>query len=358
MLNVIFSSDHEIHGNGDGNPAQLIVAPTDRMMAQFEKYGAKLTIFADVAEIGKFKEYYDNTGQDAFSFEKIVRQLQDAIRRQHDVQLHVHSSYYQSEYDGKHWEQAYEEYDLSRLSRDRLNEIISEGKGFLEGNLKTINPDYVCNIFRAANWSMMPSHTITRVLIDNGFVIDSSVFKWGKRSGLVNFDYSQANDALVPWPASTENVCLRDDSSKLFEVPIYTEHRSLIPFISLNRLYRVLNSRLHPLSKPPVDTTSVAEETGGGGLTSKLSAAVGRHAFKMDFNQCTGMQLIEGLLRAERKYQGIQAELPFVLIGHSKLFTKWNEWSLAPFLKFVAANPHRFRFGKYSDIDLEAFRSL
>jgi hypothetical protein len=38
MLNVIFTSDHEIHGNGEGCPYELMVEPTARMMDLFERY--------------------------------------------------------------------------------------------------------------------------------------------------------------------------------------------------------------------------------------------------------------------------------------------------------------------------------
>ena len=98
MVTTIFSLDYEIHGNGDGNPVHLMVDPTERMLDVFDKYGAKLTIMADVAEILKFKEYYEKTDVDLFSYKAISRQLIDAIKRGHDVQLHLHSSYFNSNY--------------------------------------------------------------------------------------------------------------------------------------------------------------------------------------------------------------------------------------------------------------------
>ena len=60
MLNVIFTLDYEIHGNGEGCPHELMVEPTRRLMDLFDEHGAKLTIMADVAEILKFKEYKDS----------------------------------------------------------------------------------------------------------------------------------------------------------------------------------------------------------------------------------------------------------------------------------------------------------
>jgi hypothetical protein len=46
-----------------------------------------------------------------------------------------------------------------------------------------------------------------------------------------------------------------------------------------------------------------------------------------------------------------------VLIGHSKLFTRFNERSLKPFLRFVAERSDRFRFGTFGELDLTALRA-
>ena len=51
MQKLIFTLDYEIHGNGDGDPFELMVEPTNRLMDLLDEYGAKLVIFADVAEI-------------------------------------------------------------------------------------------------------------------------------------------------------------------------------------------------------------------------------------------------------------------------------------------------------------------
>ncbi len=94
MLKAIFTLDYEIHGNGTGSPYTLMVEPTDRLLRQFDKYGAKLTVMADIGEILKFKQFAEEKGSDDYSYEAIVRQLRDAIRGGHDVQLHIHSSYF------------------------------------------------------------------------------------------------------------------------------------------------------------------------------------------------------------------------------------------------------------------------
>ncbi|MCC6748117.1 MAG: hypothetical protein IT371_10690 [Deltaproteobacteria bacterium] len=358
---VLFTSDYEIHGSGRGSARELMVEPTDRMLDQFDRYGAKLTILADVAEILKFKEYAERYGRDDFAYQDIVRQLRRAVATGHDVQLHMHSSYFKATYGEGYWRQSYDEYDLANLPYERLSALIKLGREFLEEALRPVRPSYRCFAFRAANWSMHPSTNIVRALVENGITIDTSVFKWGKYDELVKFDYTDAHSDLVPWPVAAHDVCRRDPAGELFEFPIYCEQKPIWTFLTPNRVYRVVQQRLNPL---PENAEEPAHDGGGGvaALPGKLVGAAGmllrRHAWKMDFNQCTGRQLVDGLKRVERKYGGLPYELPVVLIGHSKTFTRHNERSLKPFLEYVAERGPRLRFGTFGDFDLRVFRTV
>ena len=44
--------------------------------------------------------------------------------------------------------------------------------------------------------------------------------------------------------------------------------------------------------------------------------------------------------------------------SHSKTFTKHNERSLSPFLRFVESHPDRFSWGTFRDFDTEQYRTL
>lgn len=364
MFKVLFTSDYEIHGSGMGSPKELVVDPTTRMLDQLDRYGAKLTIMADTGEILKFREYAERTGDDRFHWGAIARQMQRSVRTGHDVQLHIHSSYFNATWDEAkgYWKQDYREYDLASLPYDRVRAMIREGKTLLEETCRVAKPDYECFAFRAANWSMQPSPNIVRALVEEGFRIDTSVWKYGRYDDLVKFDYTSAESDLVPWPIDATDVCRRDPSGKLFEFPIYTEQQPLWVFLTANRVYRVVAQRWNPLPSPEAgDPSDEAPAASPSSLASKLrdkaAAALRRHPWKVDFNQCTGRQLIDGLERAEARYGHGDVPLPFVLIGHSKTFTAHNERSLRPFLEFVAAHPDRFSFGTFADFDPEAYRS-
>lgn len=357
MLRVVFTLDYEIHGSGMGSPWQLMVEPTERMLEQFDRYGAKLTIMVDVAELFQFKQYFDRTGQDKYWSQAIEAQLRRAISLGHDVQLHIHSGYLNASLHDGVWRQDYADYDLARLGYERLVEIIGEGKRYLETLLRPVRPDYECMAFRAANWSIHPSKDVANALIATGIKLDTSVFKHGFSDGLVKFDYREAYSDLVPWPASTDDLCKADVTSQLFEFPIYCEQQPLWTFLTPNRVYRVVEQWKNPLPPPPQDPNVVRNESNYASRFRRLARKlVDRHPWKMDFNQCTGKQLVGGLQRADDRYGKFCGELPFVLIGHSKTFTRMNEASLQPFLKYVHEHSEKYVFGTFRDFDLEQYR--
>ena len=353
---ILLTVDYEIHGNGRGSPRRLMVEPTERMLAQLERHGARLTVMADVAEILRFRRHRDETGRDDFDYEAIRRQLQRAVATGHDVQLHLHPSYCNARLEDGHLAQDYADYDLARIPVERLERLVREAKAWLEDELRPFDPAYRCIAFRAANWSMSPARAIVRALAANGIAIDTSVFKHGRRDGMVSFDYAGAPDALVPWPVDAEDVCRRDPRGAVVEFPIYCEEQPVWRFATANRVYRAIQGRLHPLPRD-----EYGGRDGGGPRAGRVARLrrllLGKHAWKLDLNQCSGSQLVAALRRIEARHRRSDEALPVVLIGHSKLFTAWNARSLEPFLRFVAAHGERFSFGRFRDFDPRRFAS-
>ena len=360
MIKLIFTIDYEIHGNGDGSPNELMVEPAWRIIKLFDKYGAKLTVFAEVAEIIKFGEYKEKFKMDDYNYEMVINQLKCFVCKDHDVQLHLHPSYINAVYENNKWKQDWSEYNLAELSYDRIQELIKTGKEFLETLLKPINKNYKCIAFRASNWSMMPSKNIVNALLDNGMLIDTSVWKNGKRKGTINFDYSSSFSEVIPWFANMNNINEKNNNSKLLEIPIYCKDKPIISFLTPIRLYRVVSAAFH---KHKV-TEEAPQGTGFDYRTEKVSKiakiksmVIKKQPWKLDFNQATSSQLIKSLKEIEAKYRDYDHDIPVVLSGHSKISVKLNNFILEPFLKFVNKNRDKYSFAKFGDVDLESFRN-
>ncbi len=364
-MQVLLTLDYELHGNGTGDPYDVMVEPTDRMLADFDEFGAVLTIMPDVPALLKFREYAESTGTDRFSYEKICEQLRRALGTGHDVQLHMHSSRFNARWEDERWVGDLAEDNIAVLELERISEMLRIGKEYLEELLTPVDAGYRCTAFRAPAWTMQPSKNMLIALADNGFEIDTSVFKYGKMNTNIQFDYSGAESEVVPWPASESNVCLRDPDGKILEIPIYCERRPIWTFLTRCRLQRVMMARRSAKVAKAAATTNSAQpgttvqSQPRASLAQRAAKAVSMvtqlHPWKLDFNQCSGHQIVAALKRIRRTYSDLDVEIPVVLIGHSKLYTHENSKSLRPFLEFVSKEPE-IRFAAFRDVDVEAFR--
>lgn len=337
--NLYFTLDYEIHGNGDGNPIDLMVEPTYRLMDMLERYGQRLTIMADVAEILCFKRYWQQIGRDDFHVQEVEQQLCDAIRRGHDVQLHVHSSYFKAAWNGDHFDQCIEEYNMAALSYERITEMVSQSVKYLENLLQPVQSDYKVWLFRAANWSMMPTPTLYQVLAEHGITHDTSVYKGGCQGGNVCYDYRHAYDNLLTYRASSKDINLQDPAGDLWEMPIYTEMRPFWDFISPIRIFRMVRAKFHK-HKHQSQPQSATDKNDNRKLS--LRSFFVKSPLKMDFNQVNSRGLIRMMKNIMRRAKREQIEnLDVVLIGHSKTFVPYNEKTLRPFLQWLAQHPSR-----------------
>ena len=339
--NLYFTLDYEIHGNGDGNPLELMVEPTYRLMNLLEKYNQKLTVMADVAEIRCFKRYAAETGRDDYHVAEIEKQLRDAIRRGHEVQLHIHSSYFNAVYNGHSFDQCIEEYNMAALPVERIDEMVGECVAYLENLLKPIKPDYKVWLFRAANWSTMPTENIYKVLVKHGITHDTSVYKGGVQGGNVCYDYRDAYDNLFAYPASLQNINQRDEKGPLIELPIYTEMRPFWNFITPMRVFRMVRARFHRHKKNE-NSRGEEREKMNNKINNDDNRKLSLKSFfrlsplKMDFNQVNSRRLKRMtknvMCRAE---QAGKDNVDVIMIGHSKTFVPYNEKTLEPFLKWA-----------------------
>ena len=340
--NLIYTLDYEIHGNGDGNPYELMIEPTYRLMSLLEKYGQRLTIMADVAEILCFKRYAAETGQDDYHVAEIEAQLCEAIKRGHDVQLHVHSSYFKAVHKDGAFDQCIEEYNMAALPIERIDEMVGQCVTYLQTLLKPIKKDYRVWLFRAANWSMMPTENLCRVLVKHGITHDTSVFKGGVQGGNVCYDYREAYDNLFAYPASVRNINEYDAEGKLVEMPIYTEMRPFWDFVTPMRLFRMIRAKFHKHKHSAANEARAKAVSGEDNRKLSLKSFFRLSPLKMDFNQVNSRglkRMMKNIMKRVDNPKSIidnRTSIDVVLIGHSKTFVPYNEKTMEPFLKWVA----------------------
>jgi hypothetical protein len=228
-LQIALAFDHELSLGGTPDYDRNLFAPTRALLDLADEIGVKVTLFTDVLsaiaherwEVPAFVEPYRAS-------------LIDAIRRGHDVQLHLHPHWLTSRWEGGRFvpSRDFALADFADGSRGiEIEGIVELGVRYLRALGSSADPSYRCIAFRAGGYNIAP-HTarIMRALHDNGIRIDSSIIKGYRfRSGLSSIDF-RAMPTAANW-----------QMHGLYEVPIASAPRT--PLNNLPFLYRRLVHR-------------------------------------------------------------------------------------------------------------------
>jgi hypothetical protein len=333
-IGLIFTLDYEIHGNGSGDFESWAYYPTTQMLNVFDSCNARLTIMAEMGHYWAMQRYKESFTREIFLFES---QLKNAIERGHDVQLHFHPQWIDATYNDGNWQ-----FDFSRKTIERICHnydeayfYLNKGKNDLQNLLSPDNPQYQCIGFRAGFLQIQPSLNVLKALSDSGFLSDTSVSKGMKANdNLRLLDFSTAYSRYLPWKASTQEICNKDEAGKIFEFPILSQNTPIADKIIKKILKRtgVLNIR---------DLISFFMASFGKGMpsglkrpvTDKLRNIAADEWCYVDFLLRDPSYLIKQIkiIVSECKKNRIYDYVPVVMIAHSKDFFFSN--NLEIFLK-------------------------
>ena len=347
-IHIIISGDYEVFGNGTGDVMNCMVKPTNDILNICDRHGAKYTIFAEMCEYWAFKKYSKELEKDLgyIPHEAIERQLKDAIKRGHDVQLHLHPQWIGAEYKNKKWILNYKWWRLPlaphRLgSKDdikSLRGIFHKGKSDLEYLLKVVSPEYQCTAFRAGAYCIQPVKDVFKAMKEVGIYIDSTVHKWGYNiDAPYYYDFRNAYSNVEPWRAHPEDINRLGSKSEgdIIEVPILSVRlptiRRLWEFKE-NTLNRNTNIKEYDCVGHPYSNDVGKRSMKRKEKIKKILKIFGHSTLTWDY--CAGsekqMEIIfnRAMKDARRKKGSV-----FVMTGHPKSFT--NPDNFHKFLSFI-----------------------
>ena len=195
-----------------------VIIPTYKLMDIVDRVGAKITLMAEMGEYFWLKENNPSLAQE------IAKQLQDAIKRGHDVQLHLHPHWMPEtgamcDNDGNwYWNIAYaaaNDYPFD------LSELIMRCKQELENIIQIVKPDYRVTCFRAGGYRVQPFERLYNALVGNDVLCDTSVYAKGKARDR-EYDFSMCEDGIHPYYVSEYNPATPGSNKRCLEMPIYS----------------------------------------------------------------------------------------------------------------------------------------
>jgi hypothetical protein len=242
-LGLILSNDWELFGDGSGNYFELQHRPLEDLLEVLEKYGAKLTVMAEVGQQWAHQRISEREPWARNIVDAWESILKEAVRRNHDVQLHLHPQWLDAEYKNDTWQVNLDKWAVSSLPAETLGRVFKEGKRYLESVLRPVAPFYECIAFRAGAYCIQPSTVVIRDLLNAGIICDTSVTK-----GMYNkdfFDYRDAFSNVFPWFVDDRDIKYQSGAhGKLLEIPIHSYQTIDFPIVRRisSRLYYVISS--------------------------------------------------------------------------------------------------------------------
>jgi hypothetical protein len=312
MIECIFTVDYEIYGDGTGSLRDLVYEPARQLKNIFEKWNARFVNFVEVAEFQKIDEF----GTDS-AIALVKRQIRELYECGFEIGLHLHPQWSKGRYERGRWMLDSKEYNLCRLPRPRIAEIVERALSYLRDVVG--QPRFTPLSFRAGNWLFQPTRTAASVLAEQGIKIDSSVFKGGLQHNY-DLDYRRALKNGYYWPFSAD-ANQPDPCGEWIEVPIYTE---MVP------LWRMATSKRMGLSK----NGGLAGQSARRKVNRALDFLRFRYPLKFDFCRMELDEMIsmtERVIREDAKAPTLYR--PLVAIGHTKDLTDFQ--TVDAFLAFL-----------------------
>jgi len=357
ILNICFTADHELFtGQNIATEEEIVIRPTYKLMEVLEEFNIPLCLMTDVWSILRYREL----GIDSPYAAMMEEQLRYAILRGHDVQLHVHSHWLNSEYVDGQWKFDYDRFRLHSFgfgtnSNQDGQRIIALGKQYLVNLLKPMVESYECVAFRAGGWCLQPEEEFLRALAEEGLRIDTSVFFGGynpKENQYLDFRHVPSKPNWWIAPKTGLEYEATKAESHLFEVAIGSY--GFRPLIGIRRALFKLSRKRRKVEK------SISLGLSMDRISSKLGISFINRLRNFFFqpimftydSACKEVMLFL-LSYYLKRFDCQNQELYICIIGHPKALTEGSLAEIREFCEIVNVKyRHTVRFIRLSDIPL------
>jgi hypothetical protein len=340
-VKLLLTFDHELPlGGVRTSYKEAMFDPTYRLFELAEKLEVPITLFTDVLCAIRYK-VWDN---ESF-YQPYVKQLQQAITKGHDVQLHLHPHWLTSSFENNAFipSKDFRLADFKNNKEYSIDNIVKQGIHFLNEICSKVNKGYRCIAFRAGGYNIEEAtREIMTSLYTNGIRFDSSVIKgYYFRSGLSEVNY--INMPSSPnWFIGLDGNIRKEGQSGILEVTIASIPKT--PFEMPTRF------KLKKLSsQSPRDHGFQIHEGNPAGLKSRIKMMFSARMLSFDNYTLSIDYLMKILAYNVRKYQKNDTII-LSMSGHPKSMGDYSFFLMESFVKRVRQ--------KYPDAEFSAFSKL
>lgn len=171
MTDILLTLDYEMcNGISSGTVQNCLITPTEELLKVLDKHNFKATFFVDTCFLNRLKKETELHSELLVDYNKIINQLKRLSENGHDLQLHLHPNWYNAIYEGGKWTSIMDDYKLSDMPSNIIDEMFQDGIGLLQSiSCKPVIA------FRAGAYCIQTFKDFHKTFAKYGIKIDSSV---------------------------------------------------------------------------------------------------------------------------------------------------------------------------------------
>lgn len=248
---IALVDDWELRGTGAGSVEELQVKPMNALMDLFEKYGIKNTFNVEVMQQIKMRQFQDNFPNLKKEADLWDEAVLTALRRGHDVQLHIHPQWYNAIYTNieEGWKLS-ENWDITKYPRNDVENMFEQCLRYLNDLFEKNDIVHRICAYRAGSWAFAPSDFMIDVLKKYNIALDMSLVKGLKYDTKhVTLDYTYLEEELRPfYPVITDARKISDKKEAVICVPTF-RYKPVLIWILLERIKEIFKKNNNSKSK-------------------------------------------------------------------------------------------------------------
>ena len=342
-INTLLTFDYELPLGGlTKSFDHSLFEPAQRLLDWAGKNEVPIVLFADILSYIRFKQKGIQSYVNAFE-----RQLQNALKAGHDVQLHLHPHWLESEVEENIFYPAPKfrlaDFDTTGNGSE-IRAIIKKGIESLQEICREVKPDYQCVAYRGEGYNLEPRAVeILGGLFEQGIRFDSTVvpgYFFVSRENKVDFrKVPQKPNWFLPQNGDLE----KEAGEGLLEVPVPSIPKGIFEVPTAFKLKRYDNRK--PEARGPMIHTSDKLP-----LRDRLKMLMANRMLTVD-NYTYEPNYLNKIFDYHVNKFSNHTEISLALIGHPKSMGDYSFYLLDTFLEHVKHNyDDKASFNTFNDL--------
>lgn len=325
-LKLILSFDHELPlGGVRTSYKEALFDPTYRLFDLAEELQVPIVLFTDIICAMRFREW------DAQQFfDPYTTQLKEAVKKRHDVQLHLHPHWITTEFMNNTFKPStdYRLTDFENHKEWPVEKIVKQGVALLNKICLAADPSFKCIAFRAGGYNLEgDTSMIFSTLYQNGIRFDSSLTKgYYFRSGLSEINYFNLPDA-PNWFIGLSGEIRKPEKKGIYEIPIASIPKKLLDVPTYFKLNKLSNRR-------PRNHGYQIHEDNSAGLKSRIKMILSSRMLSFD-NYTLSIDYLMKILGYNARKYNIYDTAILSISGHPKSMSEYSFNLLGNFVNRV-----------------------